>query len=92
MEFKVNAVLRAALLTKYPTCFICGKNACCTVGIQCDYPDHPVEYYGNNILERNYYPKCSYVVSFVDRPDLGSPLWCVNCVSKRQKLFLLNIR
>ena len=90
MEVRATAVLRSTLLKEFPTyecnfkssCSICGKNACCTVGIQCDHPDHLVEHYGNSILERNYCPECSYVVSFVDRPDLGSPLWCVTCTKK----------
>ena len=90
MEARANAVLRSTLLKEFPTCECrfksacsnCDKEACCTVGIQCDNNDHPEEYYGNSILQRNYCPECSYVVSLVDRPDLGSPLWCINCVKK----------
>ena len=90
MESQIKTVLRAAILTDFPTCkcnyksscSVCGKNACCTVGIECDHPDHPVKHYGNSILQCNYCPECSYVVSLVDRPDLGSPLWCTNCVKK----------
>lgn len=71
---KCEVVLRSTLLAEFPVVY--GKDACCTVGIQCDNPDHPVEYYGNSILQRNYCPGCSYVVSLIDRPDLGSPLVC----------------
>ena len=62
-------------------CSKCKGNACCYYGVKCENPQHPAQYYGSSILMQTYCPSCSYVVTDKKRLDLGSDVWCSDCVN-----------